>query len=222
MTTTPGPGRTVSERPEVWYILKTEPGSRILYGLKPGTDEGKLKQAVASGRVPELLRYVDIHDGDVLFVPPGVVHTILDGILLLEIGESSESNYRLYDWDRVDAQGSKRELHLQKAYDVIDFGFHGEPIHPEPVTKDFGYYTELKKCSHFCVEKFSLRGTTGSLHTDERFHILVCLSGDGVISFENRSMTFTRGEPVLIPADLKNYTLSPSVDTADIVRIYVP
>ena len=117
---------------EAWLILDAPEGSQLVYGIKPGTTLDSLRAACEQGAAGEpLLRRVTVHPGDVCFIPAGCVHAIGAGITLYEIQQSSDITYRFYDWDRVDKNGNRRELHLQKALDVTDLTFSLDPI-PAP------------------------------------------------------------------------------------------
>jgi mannose-6-phosphate isomerase len=106
---------------EAWYIIARSPGAAFYLGLAPGVTEDSLRVALAEGNARSLLASPELAAGDCLFVPPGTVHAAGNGVLLLEIQQSSDITYRVYDWDRTDAQGKRRELHVDKAVQVIDF-----------------------------------------------------------------------------------------------------
>ena len=115
---------------EAWLILDCPEGAELVYGIRPGTGLERLKEASEQGgAVAALLRRVQVRPGDVCNIPAGTVHAIGAGILLYEIQQSSDVTYRFYDWDRVDAKGNRRELHLQKALDVTNLSFAPEPKH---------------------------------------------------------------------------------------------
>ena len=115
---------------EAWLILDCPEGAELVYGIQPGTDLETLKRASELGSaVAPLLRRVKVRPGDVCNIPAGTVHAIGAGILLYEIQQSSDVTYRFYDWDRVDARGNRRELHLQKALDVTNLQFAPDPKH---------------------------------------------------------------------------------------------
>jgi mannose-6-phosphate isomerase len=106
---------------EAWYIIDRTPSAKFFIGLAPGVTPASFKAAVAAGRARELLAAPEVAAGDCLLVPPGTIHACGDGVLLLEIQQSCDITYRVYDWDRVDEKGRRRELHLEKALQVIDF-----------------------------------------------------------------------------------------------------
>ena len=115
---------------EAWLILDCPEGAELVYGIQPGTDPETLERACEQGSaVAPLLRRVKVRPGDVCNIPAGTVHAIGAGILLYEIQQSSDVTYRFYDWDRVDQQGKRRELHIRKALDVTKLTFAPEPKH---------------------------------------------------------------------------------------------
>ena len=106
---------------EAWYIIDRSESARFSLGLVEGTTEETFRAAIAGGRAQEMLAAPEVRPGDCLFVPPGMVHAAGNGVLLLEVQQSCDITYRVYDWDRVDAQGRGRELHVENALQVIDF-----------------------------------------------------------------------------------------------------
>ena len=106
---------------EAWYIIARSPEASFFLGLAPGVTAHSLRAALGEGNARSLLASPPVAAGDCLFVPPGTVHAAGGGVLLLEIQQSSDITYRVYDWDRVDEKGSRRELHVDKAVEVIDF-----------------------------------------------------------------------------------------------------
>ncbi len=107
---------------EAWYILRAAPGADLIHGLAAPSDRARFAAAVADGTLMQLLRRVPVAPGDAVFVPAGTVHAISGGIMLFEIQQKSDLTYRVYDYDRRDAQGNLRELHLERALDVSDYG----------------------------------------------------------------------------------------------------
>ena len=106
---------------EAWYIIARDENARFSLGLVPGATAESFRSALVQGRAQELLGSPKVARGDCLFVPPGTVHAAGNGVLLLEVQQSCDITYRVYDWDRVDAEGRRRELHVEKAMQVIDF-----------------------------------------------------------------------------------------------------
>lgn len=106
---------------EAWYVIDRAPDAKFFIGLVPDVTPASFRESLTSGTTRELLASPDVKPGDCILVPPGTVHAVGQGVLMLEIQQSSDITYRVYDWDRKDEKGKKRELHIEKALQVIDF-----------------------------------------------------------------------------------------------------
>jgi mannose-6-phosphate isomerase len=106
---------------EMWVVLDAKPGAQIILGVKHGTTPDKFRAGIEQGHLEPYLHYLDVKPGDHVCVPSGSLHAILDGIVIAEIQQNSDTTYRVYDWNRVDSNGKARELHIDKAMDVINF-----------------------------------------------------------------------------------------------------
>ena len=179
---------------EAWLILDAPEGSQLVYGIKPGTTLDSLRAACEQGAAVEpLLRRVTVHPGDVCFIPAGCVHAIGAGIVLYEIQQSSDITYRFYDWDRVDKNGNRRELHLQKALDVTDLTFSLDPI-PAP-NKPVARVLDEK---YFTLDLVNVQGEA-VLPAVTAFGLLTALDGDLNVRFAGGQLTLRKGESAYIP-----------------------
>lgn len=179
---------------EAWLILDAPEGSQLVYGIKPGTTLDTLRAACEQGAAVEpLLRRVTVHPGDVCFIPAGCVHAIGAGIMLYEIQQSSDITYRFYDWDRVDKNGNRRELHLQKALDVTDLTFSLDPI-PAP-NKPVARVLDKK---YFTLDLVNVQGEA-VLPAVTAFGLLTALDGDLTVRFAGGQLTLRKGESAYIP-----------------------
>lgn len=179
---------------EAWLILDAPEGSQLVYGIKPGTTLDTLRAACEQGAAVEpLLRRVTVHPGDVCFIPAGCVHAIGAGIMLYEIQQSSDITYRFYDWDRVDKNGNRRELHLQKALDVTDLTFSLDPI-PAP-NKPVARVLDEK---YFTLDLVNVQGEA-VLPAVTAFGLLTALDGDLTVRFAGGQLTLRKGESAYIP-----------------------
>jgi mannose-6-phosphate isomerase len=131
---------------EAWYIISRTPQARFSLGLVPGVTPDRFREALQDGRAQDMLQSPEVHPGDCLFVPPGTVHAAGNGVLLLEVQQSSDITYRVYDWDRVDQKGDRRELHVEKAMQVIDFSARPR-IHRAASREDS--LNPILSCAHF-------------------------------------------------------------------------
>lgn len=180
---------------EAWLILDAPEGSQLVYGIRPGTTKEALRAACEQGAAVEpLLRRVDVKPGDVCFIPAGCVHAIGAGIMLYEIQQSSDMTYRFYDWDRVDKNGKRRQLHLTQALDVTDLSFSLSPV-PAPDAPCARVLDE----QYFTLDLLCVRGEA-LLPEIGDFGLLTALEGELTLSWLGGSLPLRRGESVYLPA----------------------
>ena len=117
------PGKT-----EMWHILEAKPGAEIIYGLADGVDAAAFARAVADGKIGDAMASVPVKAGQTYFIPSGLLHAIGAGIMLYEIQQSSDVTYRLWDFNRTNDKGEKRELHIRQSLDVIDPALDGDGV----------------------------------------------------------------------------------------------
>ena len=187
---------------EAWLILDAPEGSQLVYGIKPGVTKEELRAACEKGStVEELIRFVDVKPGDVCMIPSGCVHAIGAGIMLYEIQQSSDITYRFYDWDRVDKNGKKRELHLEKALDVTDLTIQRDPI-PAP---ESGVARVLDE-TYFTLDLMHVDGSEKVPAIGE-FGILTALDSELTLTWEGEEMTVHKGETLFVPRSAPALTL---------------
>ena len=182
---------------EAWVILDCDEGAELVFGVREGVTKEALRKASLEGKeVEKLLGRVRVQKGDVYYIPSGTVHAIGAGILIYEIQQSSDVTYRFYDWDRTDSRGNRRELHIDKAIDVVDLSVRQEKARPSMIGE--GRELLLRE-KYFSLERW--KETWGVLNADRRvFRILTAL-GDTRIRWENGGMSLLPGQTVLLPAD---------------------
>lgn len=190
---------------EMWYIIDAEEGASLIYGFKHKVTKEILKQAIEKSELDKHLQKVEVHKGDLYFVPAGTVHGIGKGILLAEIQESSNVTYRVYDYDRVDKNGKKRELHFDKAVQVMDMGVVPDIKQKKKLVKYYpGCSRELLcRCKYFETERIQVtKGFSFSVR-EESFQVLMCLDGYGQVEVDgDKPVRFTKGETVFLPAGI--------------------
>ncbi len=195
---------------EAWIILAAEPGAQLVYGLRPGVTRDMLRQAFETEAPLEpLLRFVPVQAGDVFYIPAGMVHAIGGGILLYEIQQSSDVTYRFYDWNRTDAQGNKRPLHIRQALDVVRPELQLEAVQPQPLPDAHCRRELLLDTPYFRVERLNDCQEVPFSSHPEAFSVLTALS-DGQLSCPEGRLfcALPAGQTVLIPADCLPFTLS--------------
>ena len=187
---------------EAWLILDAPEGSQLVYGIKAGTGLDELRTACEAGAAVEpLLRRVDVKPGDVCFIPAGCVHAIGAGIMLYEIQQSSDVTYRFYDWDRVDKNGNRRELHIGKALDVTDLDFTLDPI-PAP---DAPVARVLEE-TYFTLDLLKAEGEL-TVPAICHFGMLTVLEGELTLCWEGGKRALRKGESLYVPAAAPALTL---------------
>lgn len=207
---------------EMWYILEVKPDAELVYDVRPGTTKADFAQATSRGTIESCLKKLPVSPGDVINIPAGLVHAIGAGIVLAEIQQNSDTTYRVYDYDRIDANGNKRPLHIEKALEVIDFNSRnrlekaaGLTIQPKKdIQKNY-----LVANPYFAVELDTIQGTMEELADGSKFYVYFLTEGSGEILYSNGSVPVTRGESVLIPASLGAYTLKGDLKA---LKAYVP
>lgn len=193
---------------EMWHVLESEPDSELICGLDPAVDKAAFLSAIAANDVQQIMRSFPAPPGTSAFVAAGTVHAIGAGILLAEIQQNSDLTYRIYDWDRVDAQGNRRELHLEKATTVTRFGSpHGGAATPLSYEEGDATITFLGACRHFATALVQaptrhLRQTHG-----RSFHLILARDSETIVSAGKTCVTLNRGEVVLVPAGVAEYHL---------------
>ncbi len=196
-----------SGKMEAWYIIHTEPEAWIVRGLRPGTTREGLESSLQDSILEECLNFLPVSPGDVIFIPPGILHTIGPGIVLLEVQQNSDITYRLFDW------GSTRELHTEKALDVINFappaGCRHDKMQPTLLSPPPRKRELLLECEKFVLESLELNAPY-DIADMRTFHILTVIVGSGKITYgQSETIDIHAGESVLIPAALEAYNLCP-------------
>jgi mannose-6-phosphate isomerase len=196
---------------EMWYILAAEPGAQIIYDVKPGIDRESFAKAVAEGRIERCLQSIEVFPGDVIEIPAGVVHGLGAGILLAEIQQSSNLTYRIYDYNRVDAEGKTRPLHIAKALEVIDFDSTKRvPVKrniPEEVMVDGVRRSILVANPYFVVERHRINSELTDEDRKERMAIWMVVEGAGRLISGGDELPLHAGDTIFIPAAMGTYRL---------------
>jgi mannose-6-phosphate isomerase len=212
-----GKGKT-----EMWHAVSSEAGARLLLGLKPGTDRQKFLDAIKENTLEDVFQSHDVTAGDTFFVTPGTPHTIGPGMILCEVQEYSDLTYRIYDYGRVDSNGRSRELHVERALEVMKFGAAAPgKIAPLHLPGERVHKTLLAACSYFATERWEFRAPVESESRADCFELFVVLNGTGHIHWQGSPLPYQRGQCWFIPASLGKFSLQPEQSTS-LIRTYVP
>jgi mannose-6-phosphate isomerase len=194
---------------EMWYVLAAEPGAQIVYGLKEGVDAEQFAAAIREGQIRSCLRYVPVQPGDVFYVPAGTIHALGKGILVAEVQQSSDTVYRVYDYDRPGLDGKPRELHVEHALRVARYDTPAEPYRPAPVPPN--HWQVLVKSPFFTVERATVEDAWTQRTTSTTFDALLVLEGEGGITWAGGQETLRPGMSILVPATLGAYELTGNI-----------
>ena len=207
---------------EMWYIVNALPGSEVMVGLELAASKQSFRRSVQDGTAENLLTRIPVTTGDAIYVPAGTVHTIGSGVVLCEIQEYSDLTYRVYDYNRRDAQGKSRELHIEKAMDVIRFGEQlGGKIAPVCIKRGDLSETYLAACRYFVTVKWEFSRRVAASTSGEHFDLLIFLDGRGSLHWGDQRAEYAPMQVWLLPAALGAYELVPSAATTAL-RTYVP
>ena len=207
---------------EMWYAIHARPGAEVLAGVKPGVTPEIFKRAIDDGSAEDCLQHVPLRAGEAIFVPAGTAHTIGAGLVLCEVQEYSDLTYRVFDYNRRDAQGRSRELHIEKALRVIRFGEqHGGKIQPARIVRGGVTETFFVACRFFAAEKWGFAESATATTSPEHFDLLIFLEGRGSIQWGSESVEYAPAQTWLLPAALGAYHLAPGEPTS-LLRAYVP
>ena len=192
---------------EMWYVLSARPGAELIYGFTRDVDSDTVRSAINNGTIGNLLNHVPVHKDDLFYVEAGMVHAIGAGCMIAEIQQNSNVTYRLFDYDRTDKTGKKRDLHIDKGLEAAKLSLSETPRQPMRVLRyTRGCASELlMRCMYFQVERLLLNTERRSLTEfrtgDNSFHALLCIDGCGSIFSDNFSLNFFKGDCIFVPAN---------------------
>lgn len=198
---------------EVWYVVEAFEGANLVVGTKGKCTKEEFKAAIEEGKLDSYLNRIPVKKGDVYLVQSGLVHAIGEGVIIAEIQQNSDTTYRVYDYNRG------REIHVQKALDVIDLNLNGEKNEGVEIKKDG--YTKNYLClgRDFSLELYDIQNSAEEESDVERFFIFTCVEGNGEILYKDGKEEIKTGDSILIPATLGNYTLKGNMK---LLKSYVP
>ena len=197
---------------ECWYVLDAQPGAQVALGLKPGVTLAEFEQSIHGNRAEELLNWINVAAGDMLYVAAGTVHTIGGGMVLVETQQSSDITYRLYDY------GRPRELHVKAGVAAIKLDAHAGKV----VRREGDDPNVLVRSAFFQVEKRKLTTALEATVTSASPHIIVAIEGAGVVeSAGMEPVSFAKGEAVVVPACVAHYSVRPQWEV-EIMRMSLP
>jgi len=200
---------------EMWYVMQAEKEARIIVGFKENSNQEEYLDALENKKLLSILDEVKVEEGDVFFLETGTVHAIGAGLVIAEIQQTSDITYRLYDFDRKDAHGNTRELHVDLALEAINYEkietqkfYFKEPNHSNPVVD----------CPYFTTNFIPLTEHLKVNNNGKSFKVYMCVEGSFTIELDGTDYSYQKGDTILIPAALLNYVLK---GNASILEIYI-
>lgn len=160
-----------SGKTEVWYVMDCKDDAKIIYGFNDNVNNDNIKFAM--GNIEKNVNYIDVHKGDFIEIPSGTIHAIMDGVFICEIQQNSDVTYRVYDWNRVDSSGKSRELHTEKALDVINLNSKKEIYNYDLIKKD----TSMYKSDIFNIDMVNINGNKEEISSKESFLEYIVIEG---------------------------------------------
>lgn len=208
---------------ECWYVAHAKPGSQIALGLKPGVSTAQLEEAIHQQRAEDLLNWVNVYAGDMIYVAGGTVHTLGPGAVIVETQQQSDTTYRLYDY------GRPRELHLKDGMAAVKEKVKsGKVLRPAPyqIGRGKSRYAPLVAAPYFVVDMFEAKEPMDLATVDESgkssVQILVAVEGCGVIEVAGTDpVTLAKGDAVIVPASSGKFHVRPQW-SLEFLRSYVP
>ena len=204
---------------EMWYILESEKNTKIYTGFKEGVTKEIYEKALNNGKLIELLNIESVEPGDTFFTPAGRVHAIGAGTVLVEIQQTSDITYRIFDWNRKSSDKEPRELHTDLALDAIDFGSTGKSkIRKEP---ELNKTVDLVNCEFFNTALILFSAPIRKEYYEiDSFVVYICIEGEFSIRWDGNAEKISKGESVLLPALIKVVVLEP-VKKTRLLEIYI-
>ncbi|WP_088052725.1 mannose-6-phosphate isomerase, class I [Virgibacillus dakarensis] len=202
--------REVEDQPygktECWYVLHAEPGAEIVLGHHAKSKE-ELVSRMNNGEWSKLLKHVSVKAGDFIYVPSGTIHAIGKGIVILETQQSSDITYRVYDYDRVGADGHKRELHLERAKEVITVPYQQAALRQQEETIGGLTVKKLVEEKYFSVYHWMLNGETVR-HLEQDFLQVSVINGSATIRIDGKAYNIVKGNHFILPHGIREYEIA--------------
>ncbi len=202
---------------EMWYVMQADKDSNLIVGFNQEMNAETYLKHLENKTLTEILNFDKVTSGDTYFIEVGRVHAIGAGVLLAEIQQTSDITYRVYDWDRVDANGNERELHNDLAIDAFDFDMEDNfRVHYSEAKNTSN---EMVSCPYFTTSFLHVTEPILKLNNKDSFFIYMCVEGEALIVTETTSELIKAGETVLLPAAIETYKITAT--NAKLLEVYV-
>ncbi|MCI8482673.1 MAG: mannose-6-phosphate isomerase, class I [Clostridia bacterium] len=194
---------------EMWYVIDCKENAKIICGMKDNVKQEEIENIVRNGNIRDYLKEVPIHKGDIIYIPAGTLHAILGGTLICEIQQNSNLTYRVYDWDRVGKDGKSRELHIEKAIEVIKQNNKNQIIN---INQQKSNISENRiSCDYFKVDSIDIDTKYIATSNLETFEAFMVVKGQGFIKAEDKEYPIKIGDSFIIPANFGKYEIKGNI-----------
>ncbi len=200
---------------EMWYVMQADENARLVVGFKDKTNKQDYQEHIKNKTLVAILNETPVEKGDAFFLETGTVHAIGAGVLIAEIQQTSDITYRLYDWDRVDANGVGRELHTDLALDAINFETTNTKLQYE---NGLNKSVSLVSCPFFETHILNISGNYNWKKTKESFTVFMCTEGNFSINMFDFQASFKKGDTLLIPATIATFEI---IGTTSLLEITI-
>ena len=202
---------------EMWYVLQADTDSNLIVGFNQEMTQDLYLKHLEEKTLQSILNFDAVQAGDTYFIEVGRIHAIGAGVLLAEIQQTSDITYRVYDWDRVDADGNERELHNDIALEAFDFDMPDN--YRVKYSKNSNTSTELVSCPYFTTNVLDVKEPILKENTHDSFMIYMCVEGAASVEVDGTVTEISMGETVLIPACIERFSIS--ANHAKLLEVYI-
>ena len=204
---------------EMWYTLGADKTTKLISGFNREMDKTSYLDHLKKGSIKEIMNFEDVNKGDVFFMPAGRVHAIGPGMLLAEIQQTSDTTYRIYDWDRIGVDGHPRELHNEEAIDAIDFKKYDK--YKTDYDIEMNIPSKVVDCDKFTTNVLEFdKPITKDIEALDSFIIYIAIEGKSILVWENGEVNLNLGEAILVPAYLSEISLVPKT-TSRLLEVFL-
>ncbi|NOY50410.1 MAG: mannose-6-phosphate isomerase [Chlorobi bacterium] len=204
---------------EMWYMLDADDDATLIAGFNKKTDKEQYVHHLENKTLKEILNFEKVKKGDVFYIPAGRVHALGPGCLLAEIQQTSDTTYRIYDWDRIDANGMYREIHTEEALDAIDFAYHEE--YKTKYDNKMNQTNQIVDSEYFTTRIINLDKAVIKNYTElDSFVIYIVTEGGLTIKWDGGEIGVAKGETLLVPASIDNLAINPSMESS-LLEVFV-
>ncbi|WP_426430962.1 type I phosphomannose isomerase catalytic subunit [Winogradskyella sp. HB-48] len=202
---------------EMWYVLQADKDAKLMVGFNKKMNKDTYLKHLKNKTLTQVLNFDSVKEGDTYFIEAGRVHAIGAGVLLAEIQQTSDITYRVYDWDRKDEKGDERELHNDIAIDAFKFDLKND--FRVDYKKNKNVTNEMVSCPFFTTNFLEINRELIKKNSNDTFLIYMCVDGEVEVTTENTKEFISKGETILIPAAIKDFSLKSK--KAQLLEVYI-